>query len=269
MTRTLVALCLAVLVGAPATSLLGCSSEQAPATEPPRELVVFAAASLRDAFGAVGTMFEREHPGVTVRFSFAGTQELRTQLELGARADLLASADEQHMDALRSAGLVGPPRLFAHNELVLVVSREAAATLRSLADLPDARRVVIGAPNVPVGRYTLMLLQRAEEQLGRDFDERVLARVVSRELNVRQVLHKVSIGEADAGFVYRSDARSAGDSVSVVELPSSSRVVAAYPIAVSAHAAQPELAQAFVALLLSPAGQEALTAAGFMPSDLP
>ena len=234
----------------------------------PRELVVFAAASLRDAFGAVGAEFEHRHPGVTVVFNFAGTQALRAQLELGAAADVLASADPVPMDALQRAGHVTRPSVFAHNELVLVVSREAAARVRSLADLPDAAQVVVGAPEVPVGRYTLLLLEHADSAnrpLGPGFGERVLARVVSRELNVRQVLHKVRIGEAEAGVVYRTDTHRAASGVSVVTPPRELNVVANYPVAVTTRAAQPALAAAFVALLLSPDGQRLLAAEGFAP----
>jgi molybdate transport system substrate-binding protein len=141
--------------------------------------------------------------------------------------------------------------------------------VRALSDLPAAAQVVIGAPEVPVGRYTLTLLDRADRALGAGYRERVLARVASRELNVRQVLHKVRIGEAEAGIVYRTDAHQAGSSVVVVSLPPELNVVASYPVAVTTRARQPELAAAFIALLQSPDGQRLLAAEGFTPVERP
>ncbi|HEY0463798.1 MAG TPA: molybdate ABC transporter substrate-binding protein, partial [Polyangiaceae bacterium] len=135
--------------------------------------------------------FKKSHASVTVAFNFAGTQEIRTQLEQGAAADVFASADVRHMSALRDAGKVEAPTVFAENEPVLVVAKEKAASIRSLADLPSAERIVIGAAEVPIGKYTLQILDKASGALGADFRARVEARVVSRELNVRQVLTKV------------------------------------------------------------------------------
>jgi molybdate transport system substrate-binding protein len=229
-----------------------------------RELVVFAAASLREVFTRLGAELQRAHPGTELRFNFAGSQELRTQLEHGASADVFAAADFRHMDALVRAGSAATPALFARNEPVLVVAQESAASLRSLADLPAAERIVIGTPEVPIGRYTLQILDLASARLGADFRARVEARVVSRELNVRQVLAKVTLGEAQAGIVYRSDARAAGDEVAVVDIPPNLNVVAEYPIAVLARAPHPALARAFVELVRSPRGQAELAAAGFL-----
>lgn len=245
-------------------ALFGCGrSEPSPA---PREdrLVVFAAASLREVFTAMGEDFERAHAGVEVTFNFAGTQELRAQLEHGAAADVLASADQRHMDELVKSGHAVAPVVFARNEPVLVVARESAGTIRGLADLPGAARIVLGAPEVPIGRYALQILDRASASLGADFRARVEAKVVSRELNVRQVLTKVRLGEAQAGVVYRTDAQAAQDGVTVAAIPPEVNVIAEYPIAVVAGAAHPGLARAWVDLVRSEAGQSALRRAGFL-----
>jgi molybdate transport system substrate-binding protein len=226
-------------------------------------LTVFAAASLRDVFGAVGTTFEREHPGVKVQFNLAGSQELRTQLEHGAPADVFAPADTQHMDAARKAGLVDAPTLFATNAPVIVVPADNPGKVRSLGDLAAVKRLVIGTPEVPIGTYTLQILEKAKAQFGQDFSARVQARVASRELNVRQVLTKVMLGEADAGIVYRTDARSAGDKVRIVEIPAELNVVAEYPIATVTKAPHAALAREWVAQVTGPAGQAALEDAGF------
>jgi molybdate transport system substrate-binding protein len=228
-------------------------------------LTVFAAASLRDVFGSLGATFEREHPGVKTQFNFAGSQELRLQIEQGAPADVFASADIRHMDAAHKAGLVDAPKLFATNAPVIVVPADNPARVESLVDLARVRRLVTGTPEVPIGRYTLQILDKAKSQYGADFPTRVQARVVSRELNVRQVLTKVMLGEADAGIVYRTDAASAGDKVRIVEIPAELNVVAEYPIAALVRAPNAELARAWVALLTGPKGQAALERAGFGP----
>ena len=226
-------------------------------------LTVFAASSLRDVFGELGTSFERAHPGVKAQFNFAGSQELRTQIEQGAPADVFASADTKHMDAAHRAGLVDAPKLFATNTPVIVVPADNPAKVKSLADLVTVKRLVIGTPEVPIGIYTLQILDKAKAKLGPDFPARVQARVASREFNVRQVLTKVRLGEADAGIVYLTDARCAGDKVKIVEIPAEFNVRAEYPIATVTRAPNAELARAWVGLLTGPEGQAALERAGF------
>jgi molybdate transport system substrate-binding protein len=235
------------------------------AEAPRRELTVFEAASLKDVFARLAKRFEAENPGVTVVANAAGSQELRAQIEHGAAADVFASADRKHMDALVGAGLVSATAMFACNEPVVVVRAGLAPPLATFTDLPRAERIVVGALEVPIGRYTRQILDKAGAKLGADFSQRVEARVVSRELNVRQVLAKVVLGEADAGFVYRSDALVAGAKVRVVEIPPELNVTAEYPIAALAAAPHADLARRFVALVRSPAGVATLREAGFVP----
>jgi len=229
---------------------------------------VFAAASLREAFTAMGDSFKRSHPGVELVFNFAGTQELRAQLEQGAPVDVFASADKRHMDALVSASMVLSPAVFVRNEPVVVVAKESSSTIRTFADVARAERIVVGTPEVPIGRYTLEILDRASRVFAADFRSAVEAHVVSRELNVRQVLAKVSLGEAQAGFVYRTDARNALDRVSVLTIPAEVNVLADYLIAVVKGCAHPHLAQAWVAFVLAADGQEQLRRAGFLSPAL-
>ena len=228
-----------------------------------KELNVFAAASLREAFAELARLFETRHPATKVQLNLGGSQELRTQIEQGAPADVFASADEKHMQALVLAKLAAGPRVFARNEPVLVVPKGNPAGLAGLADLPKARRIVIGLPEVPIGAYTLRILDAAAKRYGGDFRSRVEEKVVSRELNVRQVLAKVSLGEADAAIVYRTDAGTAKDKVDVISIPSDLNVVAEYPIAVLARAKESALAKQFVDLVLSRAGREVLSRYGF------
>lgn len=268
------------------TSLAGCgedTSRPLPATDPStpqpsavapaaeeRELLVFAAASLRDAFTVMETRFEASNPGVEVTLQLAGTQELRAQLEAGAPADVLASADTASMQALHDAGRVGEATIFARNEPVLVVSREARDRVQTFADLPSAERIVLGVPEVPIGRYAATILDNADRTIGPDFRARVEAHVVSREPNVRQVLAKVALGEAEAGIVYRTDARGLDDEgVSVVAIPSEVSVIATYPIAIVLDAPHPELARAWIELVIGTEGRSVLSDAGFLAAEGP
>jgi molybdate transport system substrate-binding protein len=254
--RHLVAL---VALVAPAS---GAGAAPAPGKE--KELVVFEASSLKDAFAKLARRFEQDNAGVRVIPNAAGSQELRAQIEHGADADVMASADRKHMDALAAQDLVVSPSTFTCNEPVVVVRVGLAATIGTFADLPRAERIVIGTPEVPIGAYTLQILQKAAARLGPDFPARVEAKVASRELNVRQVLAKVALGEADAGVVYRSDTAAAGArKVAVVAIPPEMNVVAEYPIAALKAAPHPELARRFVELVKSPAGEAALREAGF------
>ena len=242
---------------------LACTGSVAAAE--PSSLVVFAAASLQDAFVAIGEAFERSRPGMRVTFSFAGTQQLRAQLEHGAAADVFAAADAEHMEELRRASRVLEPVVFARNEPVVVVADESAGKIRSLADLPSGKRLVFGAPEVPIGRYTIAILDRASAgALGSGFRARVEKQVVSHELNVRQVLAKVRLGEADAGIVYRTDVRTLGDGIGVVTIPLDVNVIAEYPIAIVTGARNPELARSWIDFVLSSEARAILDRAGFI-----
>ena len=241
-------------------SFLACRSA---AAAPVQELVVFEAASLKDVFAKLARRFERDNPGAKVVANAAGSQELRAQIEHGASADVMASADRKQMDALAAQGLVAAPSVFTCNEPVVVVRAGLASVIRALGDLPRAERIVIGAPEVPIGAYTVQILRNGAAKHGADFPARVQAKVASRELNVRQVLAKVALGEADAGVVYRTDAIAAGGKVTIVTIPPELNVVAEYPIAVLEAAPHRELARRWIDLVKSPAGAAPLREAGF------
>jgi molybdate transport system substrate-binding protein len=209
---------------------------------------VYAAASLTE-------VLERLAPDA--RFNFAGSDELARQIREGADADVFAAASPRYPDELHADRLVEAPQVFATNRLVLVVPSDNPARIAGLDDLARAgTKLVVGAEGVPIGDYTQAMLERA----GRTD---VLANVVSREEDVKGVLGKVRLGEADAGFVYATDARAAGDDVDVVELPAAAQEDVAYPVAVVAGTARREAAEAFVARLLGRDGRAALRAAGF------
>jgi molybdate transport system substrate-binding protein len=207
-------------------------------------LTVFAAASLTDVLRPL----EPE-----ARFNFAGSDELATQIREGAQADVFASASTRYPDELRREGLVERPRVFATNRLVLVAS---AAWITSLADVAKPGvKLVVAAAGVPAGDYT----RRALTRLGAS---RVLRNVVSEEEDVRSVLGKVELGEADAGFVYATDARSA-NGLRAVELPAAARTPIAYSVAVVADSRRRAEAERFVAALMGERARRALRRAGF------
>lgn len=226
-------------------------------------LHVFAAASLTDAFTEIGKAFEAEHPDITVEYNFAGSQVLRTQIEQGAKADVFASADRVQADVLEAKELLGASHVFTRNSLVVVTPREDAR-VKTLADLARPhRKIVIAGPTVPAGRYTTQVLRKMSSSglYGDDYQTRVQANVVSQESNVRSVLAKVMLGEADAGFVYRTDAQAA--QVKVLIIPDRLNVIAEYPIGVVAGAQSPELAAAFTAFVEGAVGQSILHKYGF------
>jgi molybdate transport system substrate-binding protein len=241
------------------------------------ELTVFAASSLTESFNEMATAFQAQHPDANVVFNFAGSQTLRTQLENGAQADIFASADQPNMDGIVAAGLnLGTPVLFATNLLTIITPTEGPGSdrVQTLAHLGEPGvKVVLAAPNVPVGRYARESLEKmnSDPDLGSDFSDRVLANVVSEEENVRLVAQKVVLGEADAGIVYQTDAAAPGIAPKVrqIPIPDQYNVVATYPIVTLKTTRQQELAEAFVQFTLSQEGQAILAKYGFGPAPKP
>jgi molybdate transport system substrate-binding protein len=228
-------------------------------------LVVFAAASLTDAFGEIGHAFESLHPGLTVRFNFAGSQALRTQIEQGALADVFASANSKEMDALVTGGFIArdTPQIFLTNHLVVILPAANPSGLEKLEDLSNPEiKLVLAAEDVPVGKYARQALDKMNAQFGNDFKDTVLSNVVSNEDNVKQVVIKVQLGEADAGIVYASDVAAASD-VKSIPIPPDLNVIAEYPIAVLTESPLPDLASEFIEYVFSPEGQMILDKWGF------
>jgi molybdate transport system substrate-binding protein len=231
------------------------------------ELTVFAAASLSDAFEAIGQELESGHPDLLITYNFGGSQALVTQLQEGAEADVFASANVAQMAAATGAELItGDAVPFVHNRLAIVTPANNPAGIESPADLgTDGILLVLAQPEVPAGRYARESVCRMGtdvEIYGAGFTDRVAANVVSEEEDVWDVLAKVALGEADAGIVYVSDAAMAGDQVQVVDIPDEVNVVATYPIAALAGGDE-VLATAFIAYLLSEEGQANLASFGF------
>ena len=257
----------------PSAALTQPSATEAPTTvyptsrPEPKILTVFAAASLTDAFAEIGKNFAAANPGVTVTINFAGSQALQTQIEQGAPADVFASASKSYMDLLVTDGYVTAdvPQNFLTNKLVIILPANNPAGLAKLEDLANPNiKLVLAAAAVPVGKYALQALDLMDAKFGTGYKAKVLANVVSNEDNVKQVVAKVQLGEADAGIVYTSDAIAAPD-LKTIEIPADLNVIAKYPIARLTKSANADLGTAFVNYVLSSDGQAVLQKWGFSP----
>ena len=248
---------LAAAVATVALLLAGCGGDDEPSggsPAAPGELTVFAAASLTAAFTELGQRFTAASGGAKVTFNFAGSQALATQIQQAAPADVFASADTPNMGKVKD--LVGTPQPFASNLLAIVVEKGNPRGVRTLGDLASSDlKVVLAAEEVPAGRYAKQVLDRAG----------VRVQPVSQEDNVKAVVTKVSLGEADAGIVYVTDVTAGGDKVEGVDIPEDQNVVATYPIATVKASRAQDPAQAFVDLVLSGEGQRVLKEHGFPP----
>lgn len=232
------------------------------------ELIVFAAASLTDVFEELGEDFEEQNPGSEVRFNFASSSTIATQISQGAPADVFASADEPQMENVVNEDLVaGEPEIFARNREVVVVPAKNPAGIEKFGDLSEpGARLVLALDEVPAAEYAEEILDNAAEdpEYGPEFEQAVLDNVVSREEDVRASVNRVVIGDADATFGYASDVTpSVHDEVEIVEIPEDLQVAPTYPIAVLEGAQDPELARMWVDLTLSEEGQGVLEEWGF------
>ena len=218
---------------------------------PNAQITVYAAASLTDVFPKID-------PGQ--RYQFGGSNTLAAQITQGAPADVFASANTTLPNQLFSKGLCSRPVVFTRNTLVVVVPKANPAKIRSVYNLTKPGvKLVIAGPGVPVGSYTLQILKNMNLSAG------VLQNVVSRETDVREVLAKVALGEADAGFVYSTDAKTVSGKVRVIKVPAWAQPKVQYGLCVVSTSANKASAQAFVTRVLSKAGQAKLLRYGFLP----
>jgi molybdate transport system substrate-binding protein len=235
-------------------------------------ITVFAASSLTDAFNQLASAFKAANPRAAVTFNFAGSPTLVTQLDQGASADVLATADQANMQsALDRRVVVDAGRTFARNRLTIIVPKRNAANIHAPSDLAKpGLKLVLAQASVPAGKYARQILANfdGKESYAADFDSQVLRNLVSEEANVKAVVTKVQLGEADAGIVYATDVTPgvAGDLVEV-PIPDTYNVIASYPIAVTSDASNAATARAFIGFLLSAAGQAILEHGGFLSAE--
>lgn len=214
------------------------------------DLTVFAASSLTEAFTAIGAEYERVHPDADLTFNFASSSDLARQAVEGAQGDVFVSADAANMAKVTEAGIAdGAPIVFASNRAEIIVAPDNPLGIERIEDLTDPELVVVVcAPEVPCGRYAADVFDAAGIEVTPD----------SLEENVKAVVSKVTLGEADAGIVYATDVRSAGDAATGVPIPGEINVTAEYPIvAIGDEGAD------FVDFVLAPAGQQLLASFGF------
>ena len=259
----LLAAALAALATAGLVAAAGCGSSGSSGSGSPK-LTVFAAASLNKVFPQIAAAFTRSDPGVRFTFNFAGTDTLATQIEQGAPADVYAGASAKYGVELSGKSLIDAPRTFATNTLVVVVPAANPAHIASLRDLTKPGvKLVIGDATVPIGAYTRKVLGNLDAVYGAGYSAEVTKNVVSETLDVTSILTAVSLGNADAGFVYVTDARSAGDHVKTIALPAAAQAIASYPIGVVKASRSAATAQQFATFVLGPQAQAILRAAGF------
>ena len=261
--RTAIA-CVALAAGVASVACRG-DDESGADGSPSGEITVFAASSLTDAFKEAGTAFESKHPGTKVTFNFAASSALAVQINELAPADVFASADQVQMKLVTDKANAIEPLVFVKNTPVVVVPK-TNSEVATFTDLAKADvKLVLAGPTVPIGRYAREIFVNASGAGGvsADFSTKVLANLKSEEANVRAVLTKVQLGEADAGVVYKTDVGAAANDVRVVEIPAAYNVVAEYPIAVVKHSKNSATAAAFVAFIRSDEGQTIMEQYGF------
>jgi molybdate transport system substrate-binding protein len=237
----------------------GTAASSPSATPLSGSISVFAAASLTASFNALGASFQTAHPGVTVKFNYAGSPTLVTQIEQGAPADVFASGDTTNMDKLTTDGFtVGSSSVFAHNQLEIVVAPGNPKGITGLADLAKPGVIYITeAPTVPAGKYSLQALASAG----------VKVTPKSLETSVTGVISKIETGDADAGIVYTTDVSAAGSKVSGVQIPAANNVIATYPIVVVKGTTNSVVANVFITYVLSASGQSTLQSFGFLAAS--
>jgi molybdate transport system substrate-binding protein len=250
----------------PSKSFLSSTLHASPTSQVTGTVTVFAASSLTESFQNVKAAFEAANPSAIVTFNFASSSALRAQLEQGAKAEVFASADEVQMNnAIRAAVIDGDPMHFATNRLVVITPVDRK--LASLADLAKpGLRLVLAGSEVPAGNYARQSLAKmnGKHGLAADFSDKALANLVSNEINVRQVVGKIVLGEGDAGIVYATDV--IGDVQSgfaTLPIPDEVNVPVVYPVAVVKKSANPGAARAFISFLRSQEGQAILARHGF------
>jgi len=236
-------------------------------------LQVYAAGSLVDVFKTLSYRFQDLYPETHLEINFAASPELRTQIQFGATPDLFASADIRIMEQLMSQKLLAESVIFARNRVCVIVPKENPARIRTFQDLArPGVRIDAGHINLPIGRYMVEILEKMERsgRFGKGFKRKVMANIASTEVNVRHIVAKIVMNDFDAGFVFISDVTpEVRKRVIQILIPDEFNVNALYPIAIVKGAHHPDLARAFIQLLLSSEGRKSLKQHGFLLPEEP
>ncbi|HPT19807.1 MAG TPA: molybdate ABC transporter substrate-binding protein [Methanothrix sp.] len=248
--------------------LLACLS---PAfAEEKRVLTVFCGAGLTGALSEIGGLYENT-TNMSIEFNFDGVPAMRAQIEQGAYADVLVSANLKHMDALKSEGFINNStvEVFARNKVAIIVPNDNPANITGLKDLAvPGVKILMGTKDLPAGDYALQVLDRlaADPEFGQEYKESVLSNVVSQETTVNRIVSKIALGEADAGFAFISDVSPEMiGKVTRISVPDKYNVIGDFPVGVLSQSEYPEEAQAFLDLMMSSDGQAILEKYGFIP----
>ncbi len=252
-------LCLAILINVMAID-----------AEEPEDLTIFCAAGLTGAFNEIGQLYENAS-GIGVEFNFDGVPSLRAQIENGAYADVLVSADLRHMNALKAEGLINNStvKIFAKNKVAVVIPNDNPANIVNLTDLArPGIMILMGTKELPVGNYARQVLDKLanDSEYGPEYEEKVMANIISEETTVNRIVSKVALGEVDAGFAFISDVDpSMAGKVTKILIPDRYNVVGDFPAGVLSQSNYPQDAQAFIDVIMSNEGQAILDKYGFIP----
>lgn len=225
-------------------------------------LTIFAAASLSEAIPTLTQAYQQEKPEISFQYHFAGSQQVRTQIEYGAQTDLAFFASAKDAQYLSDVGLTQYTSSFAFNELVIIVPKDNPKNISTAQDLEKPHQLILADTAVPAGRYSEQLLENLNSEYGPNYANKVLNNVISRETNVRLVVSKISLNEADAGIVYRTDTNT---TVQVIEIPDQHNILAEYQLVLPIDTKNQREAREFADFVLSDKGQDILRSLGFLP----
>jgi molybdate transport system substrate-binding protein len=231
---------------------------------PKQEIIVLAASSLTESLEEAIKLFEEENPKVKVKLNLDSTSKFKIQVEQGVEADIFLSADKKHYDTLKEEGYVSEGKPFLYNSMVLIVPKDNPAKIEKTEDLVNKCKLVLALREVPAGDYARKIIHSLTEQLGKQYEEKVLQNIVSEENNVKQVVNKVVIGEADVAFAYSTDVtQSVKEKVKVINIEPKHNIRAEYWVSKLKNKNQNQYAEKIYAFLISEEGQKIFQKYGF------
>lgn len=247
-----------------AVAFNGCKVKTSVKENEKQEITVFAASSLTESMEEIVKQFEKENPNLKVNLHLAGSSKLRVQIEQGVEVDLFISANQKHYDILKDKDFTLEGKHFLSNSMAVIVPKNNPAQIKTLKDIEKTCKLVVAQKEVPAGYYARQIIHSLAGELGGNYEQKVLANIVSEETNIKQVVNKVVIGEADAAFVYTSDIiENIKDKVNILDIPLEHNVKAAYWIAQLKQSKDNKYAKQFYEFLLSEQGQVILEKYGF------